>query len=105
MARSVPEAQPSHWPSLLQGGRRLGLGALLGLLHPLLSVGGALDLAYLRRPRQTLLQLLLDLLGVLGLGLQGEGLIPLEARLPLPAHTPVGVAQMIVEHRVLRPQL
>src|SRR5262245_6718417 len=81
-----------------------GLGALLQVLlldHFL----GALDRARLLWRGQAALQLALDLVGILGLGLERQGLLPLEARFPLAANPPEGVTQMVVEHRILRAQL
>ena len=56
-------------------------------------------LARHRGLRQALLELGLDLALLVGLGLEGQRLPPLEARLALPAGPPVGVAQMVVDGR------
>ena len=79
---------------------RLGVAgaATLGALRAL-RVLAALDLARCHR-RQALIELLAHFLGVLKLRAQLERLAPLEARLPLAADPPVGVAQMIVERRI-----
>src|SRR5262245_65683009 len=86
-------------------GRLRDDAAFLALFRALEHFLGALGLPRLCRSGQALLQLLLDLLGVLGLRLQGQRLIPLETGLALPAHPPVGVAEMVVEDRILGAQL
>src|SRR3981081_2203636 len=89
----------------LEGGEALDLGALLGFLGALLPLVGALRLARLTRYRQPLLQLFLDLVGVLRLRLQSERLVPLEAGLAFAPHAPIGIAQVIVENGILGSQL
>src|SRR5581483_3247911 len=92
-------------PALLEERERLRLGALFRADGALLRLARALALARLGRCRQPLGQLLLDLLGVLGLRLEGECLLPLEARLALAPHAPIGIAQVVVQHGVLGAQL
>src|SRR5690606_33366289 len=53
---------------------------------------------------QPLGKLLLDLNQIIRLRVQTRRLIPLETRFAVPANLPVGIAQMIVEHGILRPQ-
>src|SRR5688572_21293891 len=75
--------------------RRLGAGRLLSALHS----------ARLRSRGKTLRELALDLLDVLGLGLERQRLLPLVARLLEPLHAPQRIAEVIVEDRILRLQL
>ena len=57
------------------------------------------------RGRQALFDLLLDLRHRIGLRLQPERAFPLEAGLGAAADAPVDVAEMVVDRRILRPEL